>query len=544
MRNLFLTLLCAFTLTASAQTSKPKLVVGITVDQMRWDYLYRYHDRYVAGGFNRLLNDGFSCENTFIPYTPTYTAAGHASIYTGSVPSLNGIVGNNWYDRSLRRSVYCTEDTTVQTVGSSSNAGKQSPRNLWSNTISDEMRLSTNFRSKTIAIALKDRGSILPGGHSANGAYWFDAASGGFITSTFYMNALPTWVNDFNAKKRPDALLAQGWKTLYPINTYLQSTADAKEFEGALPGEDNTFDHATETITKNKYESFKYTPGANTYTFEMAKAAVKAESLGKGPFTDMLAVSFSATDYAGHTFGPNSIELEDMYLRLDKDLADFLAYLDASVGKGQFVVFLTADHGAAHVPGFLAEHKLPGGLVDDAVIARQLNEAIKKDFDLTNAIEYSMNYQLYLNQTVLQQWNGDRAKLNQYIIQKLLQYDGVSHAFELPTVGAFPLPAMVKTMVQNGFSQKRSGDIQFVFKPNWFDGGTKGTTHGLWNPYDAHIPLLWYGKGIKKGKLYRQVYMTDIAPTLAALLQIQMPNATVGAVIEEVVPARNTTPKK
>ncbi len=527
----------------SAQAPKPKLVVGIMVDQMRWDYLYRYHNRYVAGGFKRLLNDGFSCENTFIPYTPTYTAAGHASVYTGSVPAFNGIVGNNWYDRSLRRSVYCTEDSSVQTVGSSSNAGKQSPKNLWANTISDELRLSTNFRNKTIAIALKDRGSILPGGHSANGAYWFDAASGGFITSTFYMTALPQWVADFNAKKLPDTYLAQSWKTLYPLNTYVQSTPDAKEYESALPGEDNTFDHSTEAITKNKYESFKYTPAANTYTFDMAKAAIKAENLGKGSFTDMLAVSFSAPDYAGHAFGPNSIEIEDMYLRLDKDLADFLNYLDVSVGKGQYLVFLTADHGAAHVPGFLAEHRLPGGVVDDAVIARQLNESIKKDFNLTNAIEYAINYQLYLNEAVLQQWGGDRNALKHYIIQKLIQYDGISQAFDLSTLGSFPLPVRVKSMVENGFNQKRSGDIQFVFKPNWFDGGTKGTTHGLWNPYDAHIPLLWYGKGIKKGKLYRQVYMTDIAPTLAGLLQIQMPNATVGEVIEEVLQGSKETIK-
>ncbi len=539
MKKLLLIALCISCSPLFSPAQKPKLVVGIMIDQMRWDYLYRYQERYCAGGFKRLLNEGFSCENTFIPYTPTYTAPGHACVYTGSVPAFHGIAGNNWYSKELRRSVYCTEDDSVQTVGSNSKAGKQSPKNMWANTVSDELRLSNNFRSKTIAIAIKDRGSILPGGHTANGSYWFDNSVGGFITSTFYADALPQWVIDFNAKALPDAYLKQGWKTLYPINTYVQSTADQKPYEDALPGEDNTFDHTTENINTGKYESFKHTPGANTYTFEMAKAAIKAEDLGKGAFTDLLAVSFSATDYAGHKFGPNSIEIEDMYLRFDKDLSQFLTYLDANIGKGKYLIFLTADHGVAHIPGFAKEQKIPAGAVGNAVIARQLNDSIKKDFGLSNVIESVMNYQLYLNETALQNWKQDRRILKDYIIQKLLQHPGISHAFDLSTLRSFPLPQKVQHMVANGYNQKRSGDIQFIFKPQWFDGSSRGTTHGVWNPYDSHIPLLWFGAGIKKGKLHREVYMTDIAPTLAAILNIQAPNASIGNVIEEVLPVNS-----
>ncbi|HZH96255.1 MAG TPA: alkaline phosphatase family protein, partial [Flavisolibacter sp.] len=482
------------------------------------------------------MNEGFNCDNTLIPYTPTYTAPGHASVYTGSVPSLHGIAGNFWYDRKTHRSIYCTEDDSVQTVGSTGNAGKQSPKNLWANTISDELRLSTNFRNKTIAIALKDRGSILPGGHTASGVYWFDQGAGAFITSTFYMNTLPPWVTAFNAQKLPDASLKQSWKTLYPLNTYGQSTADAKPYEDVLPGEDNSFDHRTDTISAGKYTSFMYTPAANTYTFDMAKAAIKAEDLGKGVFTDLLAVSFSATDYAGHKFGPNSIEAEDMYLRFDRDLSLFLSYLDAAIGKDQYLLFLTADHGVAHVPGFNREHRLPGAAVDDALIGQQVNDSINKRFNLTNVIENVSNYQVYLNEAVLGGASVDRAVLKNFIIQKLLQHPGISHAFDLSTPGNFPLPEQVKSMVVSGYSQTRGGDIQFTFKPQWFDGYNKGTTHGVWNPYDAHIPLLWYGTGIRRGKLYREVYMTDIAPTLAALLGIQMPNAAIGKVIAELMP--------
>ena len=356
MRKIVLSLLTAFIfIQVSAQKpARPKLVVGIMVDQMRWDFLYRYTDRYTNDGFKRLAREGFNCENTFIPYTPTYTAPGHACVYTGSVPALHGIAGNNWYDKSLKRNVYCTEDSAVNTVGSNSTAGRQSPRNLWANTITDELRMAQNFRNKTIAIALKDRGSILPGGHTSNGSYWFDNASGGWITSDFFSKTLPQWMIDFNNKKLPDSYLKQNWKTLFPLNTYVNSTADNKPYESNLPGEDKTFDHRTDSVT-NKYETFRYTPYANTYTFQTAKAAIEGEKLGSSAYTDFLAISFSSPDYIGHSFGPNSIEIEDMYLRLDRDMADFLKYLDAKVGKGQYLLFLTADHGVAHIPGFAKE---------------------------------------------------------------------------------------------------------------------------------------------------------------------------------------------
>lgn len=524
-------------LPAFAQTTaRPKLVVGMVVDQMRWDFLYRYADRYTADGFKRLLNNGFSCENAFISYTPTYTAAGHASVYTGSVPALNGIIGNNWYDRTLGRSVYCTDDSTVTAVGSTSVWGKMSPRNLWSNTITDELRLSNNFRGKTIAIALKDRGAILPGGHTANAAYWFDNTSGGWITSTYYMNALPAWVAAFNAKKLPDAYLKQNWNTLYPIATYAQSTADARPYEGKLPGEDNAFPHQTDSIVSGRYESFRQTPYGNTYTFEMAKAAIQSEGLGKRNVTDFLALSFSSPDYIGHTFGPNSIEIEDTYLRLDREIAAFLKHLDATVGKGQYLFFLTADHGAAHSPGFLQEYKLPAGGMDDGALRSRLNDVLKTRFNITSGISTVMNYQVYLNDKVLGESGADRTAVKQAIIQELLKVPTISSAFDLENLPAATLPLQVKTMVANGYNQKLSGNVQFTFKPQYFDWAMRtGTTHGAWYPYDAHIPMVFFGWGVKPGKLHREVYMADIAPTLAAILKIQMPNASVGKVVEELV---------
>lgn len=515
------------------QLQRPKLVVGLVIDQMRWDYLYRYYNRYGEGGFKRLMNEGFNCENTFIPYTPTYTAAGHACIYTGSVPAVHGIMGNSWYSRDLKRNVYCTEDSNSTTVGSTSAAGKMSPRNLWTTTISDELRIATNFKSKVIGVAFKDRGSIIPAGHSANAAYWYDNASGGFITSTYYMNDLPQWVKEFNNKKLSDKYLQQNWNTFYPSNTYTQSTADSQRYESIVPNEDNSFPHITDAITRDKYNSLRYTPFGNTLTFDMAKAAIDGENLGRSGYTDLLAVSISGTDHMGHEFGPNSIEMEDSYLRLDTDIAAFLNYLDQNIGKDQYIVFLTSDHGVAHIPGFLNDNKIPAGTYRDADVQKQLNEVIEQHFNLKNAISAIINYEVYFNDEVVTENN--KSQLTSFCIQQLLKFPFIANAFELKTLAAAALPEKLKKMMANGYNQKLSGDIQFNPKPKWYDGWAKGTTHGVWYAYDAHIPLLWYGWGIKHGKSNREVYMTDIAPTLSALLKIQMPDGCIGEVIEEVM---------
>lgn len=535
---LFAIAICFFSLSLSAQVARPKLVVGLVIDQMRWDYLYRYNDLYNPNGFKRLLNQGFSCENTLIPYVPTYTAVGHTCVYTGGIPALTGIVGNNWFDKKNGKSVYCTDDSTVTTVGSMTNAGKMSPDNLWTTTITDELRLGTNFKSKVIGIALKDRGSILPAGHSANAAYWYDDKVGKWITSSYYMQTLPGWVNTFNGRDLVSKYMNQDWVPLLSMDKYEQSTPDDKSYESKIKGDSNgaRFPHKLSWIgAEDKYASFKTTPFANTFTFEFAKEAIVNENLGKNGATDFLAVSISSTDYIGHTFGPNSVEAEDTYLRLDKDIADFLNYLDVRIGKGNYLFFMTADHGVAHVPGFLKENRIPAGAVEDSAISKELNTLIESTYGVKKAVQTVMNYQVYLDVDALENAGKDIALVKQLVIKTLKQKPFIIAAFSTDVIEQSTLPQPQKQMMINGYNPKRSGDIQFTFKPGYFDGGSKGTTHGLWNPYDAHIPLLWFGWKIKPGKTNRETYMTDIAPTVAALLQIQMPNGNVGKVITEIV---------
>jgi predicted AlkP superfamily pyrophosphatase or phosphodiesterase len=531
--NLSLLLLISYS--TIAQTTKPKLVVGLVIDQMRWDYLYKFKDQYGAKGFNRLLKEGFTAENAMIPYTPTYTAPGHTCVYTGSVPATHGIVGNNWYDNQQKKFVYCTDDSTVTTVGATSRAGKMSPANMFANTITDELRLATNFKSKVIGIALKDRGAILPAGHSGNAAYWYDA--GKWITSSYYMNELPKWVTDFNAKDEAGKAMKKDWTTLYDIKNYTLSTADDKPYENTIIGEKTRiFPHKLSAIAdKDKYEAFKTTPWANDYTFHFAEEAIDKEKLGQGSVTDFLTVSISSTDYIGHAFGPNSIEIQDCYLRLDFAITEFLMYLDNMVGKGNYTLFLTADHGVAHVPGFMKENKIPAGEFDDANIAKMLNEKVEAKFAIKKAITTVMNYQVYVNTEAIEANNGDVEKINALIITELQKVPYITHAFELTELEEATLPQPQKNRMANGYLPQRSGQIQFVLKPGYFDGWGKGSSHGLWNPYDAHIPCIFYGWGVKPGKTHRETYMTDIAPTLAAILKIQMPNGCVGKVIEEVV---------
>ncbi len=530
-----LTFLFLISYSTQAQTTKPKLVVGLVIDQMRWDYLYKYKDQYGAKGFNRLLKEGFTAENAMIPYTPTYTAPGHSCVYTGSIPAIHGIVGNNWYNKATNKMVYCTEDSSVNTVGSTSRAGKMSPANMWATTITDELRLSNNFKSKVIGIALKDRGAILPAGHSANAAYWYDA--GKWITSSYYMNELPKWVNDFNAKDEPGKAMKKDWTTLYDIKNYTLSTADDKAYENTIKGEKTvTFPHKLSAIEdKDKYEAFKTTPWANNYTFNFAQEAIYNEKLGQRDVTDFLTISISSTDYIGHTFGPNSVEIQDCYLRLDFALTEFLVYLDNMVGKGNYTLFLTADHGVAHIPEFLIENKIPAGTFEDADITKELNEKIETNFGIKKAVSMVMNYQVYLNDMTIEKGNGDIEKIKKLVIKELKKKDYIVNAFELEKIMEAALPEPQKNRMANGYMPKRSGDIQFTFKPAYFDRWGKGTTHGLWNPYDAHIPCIFYGWGVKQGKTHKETYMTDIAPTLAAILKIQMPNGCVGKVIEEVV---------
>lgn len=511
---------------------RPKLVVGIVVDQMRYDYLYRYWSKYGNDGFKKMLSQGFNFKNTQYSYVPTYTGPGHASIYTGSVPAINGIVGNSWYERDQKKVVYCVEDNTVQTLGSSSDSGLMSPANLKTTTITDELRLATNKEAKVVGVALKDRGSILPAGHMANGAYWFDSPSGNWITSTYYYKQLPQWVQDFNNQKLADQYLSQPWETLLPIEEYTESTADDMPWERALRGEEKpVFPHNVPAIRGKDYDLIRSIPAGNTFTKDFALAALRGEELGKDDVTDFLTISFSTPDYVGHSFGPNSIEAQDVFLRLDREMADLISTIEKEVGKGEVLFFLTADHGAAHVPTFLQEMKVPAGLGSSDVIRDSVDAYLDKTYGKADWIERYINQQIYLNHTVIDSKKLDIADVQQRVANYVLRIDGVMRAVPATTLLSNNWSSGMMARVESGYNAKRSGDVVILLEPAWFEGygkEPKGTTHGSQANYDTHVPLLWYGWNVKAGESDAQAEVSDIAATLASWLYIQEPNGSVG----------------
>jgi predicted AlkP superfamily pyrophosphatase or phosphodiesterase len=522
----------------SAENSRPKLVVGIVVDQMRYDYLTRFYNKYGEGGFKRMMNEGYNCKNNHFNYIPTYTGPGHTSIYTGTTPKYHGIIGNDWYDKDLKRNVYCAQDDSVQPVGTASDAGKMSPQRMKSTTFADENRLFTQMRGKTIGISIKDRGAILPAGHTANAAYWFQGKDeGNWISSTFYINDLPKWVKDFNASKSTNSYL-KVWNTLYDINTYTESGSDLNNFEGGFKGKETaTFPYDLDALKEENggFDILKSTPFGNSLTTDFAMAAIDGEQLGADNITDVLTVSFSSTDYVGHNFGVNSKEVEDTYIRLDIDLERFFNSLDAKIGKGNYTVFLTADHGAIDVPAYLESVKIPSGYLNNSETKKRFNEFMTKTFAATDLVENVSNDQIFLNREKIQLLELELDDVQEAIVNELISYENVDKVYSAITMSTVEFNSGIEELLQKGFNQKRSGDILIISNPNYISYGKTGSTHGSGFNYDTHVPLLFFGKGITHGKTFQKTEITDIAPTMSALLGISFPNAAIGQPLEFVL---------
>jgi predicted AlkP superfamily pyrophosphatase or phosphodiesterase len=509
----------------------PKLVVGIVVDQMRFDYLYKFRPYYCKGGFNRLVDGGSNFTYAHYNYSPTNTGPGHATIFTGATPFYSGIIGNDWYDRKSGKMIYCARDTTFRSVGSNDEEGRMSPLRLLSTTITDQLKLATNRAAKVIAVSLKDRSAIFPGGHFPDGAYWYDNKTGDMITSSFYMTSLPNWVDRFNAQKLADKYLAGRWSLSRPPADYEPSGPDESKYEKDLFKEGKTsFPHAFDKITGNsKYEALENTPFGNEIVEEFSKGVLTNEKLGKGKETDFLTISFSSTDFVGHEYGTFSYELKDLYIKLDSLLADLLSTLDRQVGKGNYLLFLSADHGALDTPGYLKDHNLPSGNLEKKAIDSIKTYAAVK-FGTDNLISNFSNGQIFLNRKLILLKNIDihevERSITDYIRNRFPEVTSIFKRDDLENQSATREPF---NPLLNGFNPALSGDILLRLQPDFLPTlMEKGTTHGSAYQYDTHVPLIFYGWHIPKQTVNAPVYTVDIAATVADLLKIQEPGACIG----------------
>ena len=547
MRFITFICLCILTMNTQAQKApssskdktKPKLVVGIVVDQMRWDYVNKFKPFFKSqNGFMHFINEGSTCDNTLIPYVPTVTACGHTCVYTGSVPALHGIAGNIWYDNVKQKQVYCVEDASVQTVGSTNNAaGQMSPLNLWTTTIGDELKLATNFKSKVIGVSLKDRGAIIPAGHAADAAYWYDTKTGNFISSTYYAPSLPNWLNAYNNSHPVDSLYSKGW-TLSLANSVYENNCDGDEnaYESTPFGKEaKHFPYDFSSFIGKDYAKVATTPQGNNLVIDVAKQALLNEHLGADSITDLLAVSFSSPDYIGHSFGPNSWETLDGYIKLDEVLADFFAFLDKQVGKDNYTVFLTADHAVANVPGYAKKHNLPGDTYDDGAVKNDIIACLNANNLNPKLISFVGEYNIYFNHPLMDSLHISQESLVSLVSNYLEKKPLVLQVVEAKKAAMAPLPQFARDRIINGYNVQRGGDLVLLTKSGVVDGYPTGTSHGVLYNYDAHIPFLIVGKGIKQGAIKHQTFMTDIAPTITTLLGIQMPSGSIGQPVLEVL---------
>ena len=523
---------------AIIQQGKPKLVVGIVVDQMRYDYLTRFDSKYGSGGFKRLINNGFNCKNNHFNYIPTYTGPGHASIYTGTTPKYHGIISNNWFDKEIKKIIYCVSDTTYNSVGTDDKYSRVSPQKMQVSTVTDELRMATQMQGKVIGIAIKDRGAALPAGHTANAAYWLQGGNeGNWVTSTFYMDELPKWVNKFNKSDVAEGYF-KTWDTYYDIETYTESGDDLNDFEGGFNGKVTAtfpYDLAKLKDYNNGFDILKATPYGNNLTTDFALAALDGEQLGKDDITDFLAISYSSPDYIGHNFGVNSKEIEDTYIRLDKDIERLLNELDAKVGQGNYTVFLTADHGAVDVPAYLQSINIPADYFIFGDFKKQLNEFVTKRFKASDLIESISNNQVFLDRFTIALLDLDLDDVQEVIVNEIINYKHIDKAYTATTMSSMNFDTGIEALLQKGFNQKRSGDVLYVLGPAVISYGKTGSQHGSGFNYDTHVPLLFYGHGIKKGSSVARTEVTDVAPTVSALLNISFPNGAIGKPIEFVL---------
>jgi predicted AlkP superfamily pyrophosphatase or phosphodiesterase len=539
---LLLTLLWICSSVANAQGKKlmtpeqPKLIVLLSVSQFRHDYISRYWDKFSDKGFRKLVNRGTYCKNTSYNYLISDKGVGTSTIVTGAQPASHGIVAASWYSDLKGQIIPAIYDEKANTVGGPFEAGKCSPHQLLSSTFSDEINLSNNFKSKVIGVSLEPASAVLSAGHTADAAYWFDIQNGNFISSSYYMDSLPGWVEEFNAKALPDSYMEQDWNLLLPLSEYSESLPDNNAYES---GYDNDIDFPYDISDiakiynkKERYSILNTIPSGNNLVKDFAIHAIVNDSLGYDKDTDVLFINFTATEQIGHLFGPLSVEMEDAVLRLDKEIAHFLEFIESYVGTENTLVLFTAEHGLPYSPEYLTDHKIPSGYFTSLSAVSLLKSYLNNVYGKGDWIKEYHTQQIYLNRSLIESADLKLSDFQNDIANLMLQFHGVHNTLTAHSLQNTDYSHGAFHKIQNGYNQKRSGDVIIHLKHGWIEKhGREIVSYGT----DTRIPLIWYGWKIKRKTIISPVDLIDIAPTISVLLDISYPNASTGVPIEEII---------
>ncbi len=519
---------------------KPKLIIGIIVEQMRYDFLYRYWKKLDENGFKRLVTQGANCKNAFYPYLFSQSGVGQATIATGTVPANHGIISKYWYNQLTKKMVYCVHDENSALTGSNSGRYGKSAKHLLSTTLGDELQLFTNFESKVFGISLTDCAAILAAGHTANAAFWFDENSGNWISSNYYIHKLPDWVNRFNNKKLPDIYLNRNWNTMVPMEQYTESLPDANIYESGFGGLIRTFPYDLKKMTEyvGDYSILPKTPFGNSLIKDFSVATIVNEKLGSNYYTDLLMITFSATGSIGDMYGINSKEMQDACLRLDRNIAELLQFLDNRLGNKQYLLFLTSDHGASYAPPFLKDMKMQGGYFHANSARSLLDSYLRAIYGEGRWVTAYYEQQFFLNHELIEEKKIAHAEIQSKAAQFIIQFTGVSDALTATILQNTDFKGNKFEKMQNSFHPKISGDVLISLLPGWCEKTSEIDDHAVishnsFYAYDTHVPLVWYGWKIKPQIISRTVSIEDIAPTIAGFLNIPLPNACSGAFINE-----------
>lgn len=528
----------AFNQDRNIPPEKPKLVVGIVISEMRYDYLNRYWENFGENGFKKLFSTGTVFKNAHHDYLLAESGPGYASIATGAYPDVHGVVSNYWYEELKDKVNSCIEDDKARTIGGSYESGKYTPSKLLAVTTSDQLRISNNFQSKVISVSLDPVASVISSGHTANAAYWYDDNNGKWITSSFYVDSLPQWVNELNSKDLGRTYLSRTWETLLPMEKYTPRLKNGNGNGHGLAGK-NSFPYDLENLSTIKkkqidYSLLKSTPFGNTYTKDIAVSAIVNEQLGNDEITDWLTVGFSASSYVGRNFLSWSVEMEDTYLRLDEDIAHLLTFLDEQVGLKNVLIYLTAENGIANEPSYLLEHRLPSGYFNYNSALSLLRTYLNIIYGTGDWIKFYYSQQIYLNRKLIDDSRLSHDEFQNRVARFMVQFEGVSNTLTAENLMQNNYTHGVFEKMQKSYNQKRSGDIILGLTPGWVEKGPDRTDASSFR-YDTHVPLIFYGWKTGRTVVSRNVSVTSITPTISVLLNISRPASAQGEVLMEMV---------